>query len=115
MTKATEDKKPAAKKDAEKKADKPAAAKPKAKRTTAKITLTHTKVIEAQFDTTSKKVEELDKKLVEVEARFADKPDHQFAQRISEARAGLAAAQEQLVGSKDAFAEIGNALRDFFG
>lgn len=117
MANATAAKKPAAKKDAAPKKDdapKPEAAKPKAKRTSARVTLTQTKTIEAQFDTTSKKVEDLDKKLVEVIKGYEDKPEHSVPVKAQEARDKLAAAAEAIVDSKVLFEEIGEALREFF-
>lgn len=100
--------KPADKKPAE-------AKKPAAARVSAKITLTQTRTLESQYDTTSKKIEDLDKKLVEIEARFIDRPEHIVAAQTTKARADLKVAAEAMVASKDAFAEIGEALRDFFG
>ncbi len=101
---------------AAKKVAPPAPAKPKrtVKRTSARITLTQTRAIEAQFDTTSKKVEELDKKLVEVIKGYEDKPGHSVPLKAQAAREHLARAAEAIVDSKTAFEEIGEALREFF-
>lgn len=102
-------------KDAEAQETKPAkTGDPRPARVSARVNLTTTKVIEGQFDTTAKKVEELDKKLVEVEQKFSDKPDHPFALKVKASREALASAAENLVTAKDEFAEIGETLRDFF-
>ncbi len=73
MANATAEKKPAAKKA--EKAEKTEAAPKKEttavrpQRVTARVNLTTAKTIEAQFDTTGKKIEDLDKKLVEIERK----------------------------------------------
>lgn len=120
MASATAEKKPAAKKAAAK--DEPVEAAPKKEKTatrpqrvSARITVTQTKVLESQFDTTSKKIEELDKKLAEVEQRFDDKPDHSFATAVKQSRRELQVAAEALTSAKASFSEIGETLRDFFG
>jgi hypothetical protein len=113
------EKKVAGKKAAEKKGDDTPPVeetKPKrvVKRTSARVTLTQTKTIEAQFDTTSKKVDELDKKLVEVIKGYEDKPEHSVPVKAQAARDKLAEAAAAIVEGKEAFEEIGEALREFF-
>lgn len=87
---------------------------PKAKRTAARITLTQTKLIEDQFDTQSKRIKALDAKLVEVIKGYEDKPEHMVPTKAQAAREELAKAAEAVVAAKESFAEIGEAMRDFF-
>lgn len=116
MASAAASKKAASKKAASKKDEttEAAAEKKAVKRTSARITLTQTKVIEDQFDTQSKRIAALDEKLVDVIKGYEDKPEHMVALKAQEARDELAKAAEAIVAAKENFAEIGEAMRDFF-
>jgi hypothetical protein len=84
-------------------------------RVSALVNITTAKTIEGQFDTTSKKVSDLGDKLAEIEAKFADRPEHPFAVAVKGAREKLVTAAEALVDSKEQFGEIRSTLEDFFG
>jgi hypothetical protein len=84
-------------------------------RVSALVNITTAKTIEGQFDTTSKKVDDLGQKLAEIEAKFAGRPEHPFAIAASEAREELAKAAEAVVASKEKFGSIRSTLEDFFG
>ena len=106
MTKATTaNKKPAAKK---------AAAAPKKARTAQKLTVTQTKLIEAQFDTWAKKGADLGTKLTDIEARF-DNKDSFVPQQVEAARTKLVEALALADEAKAEFAKIGEQYRSFFG
>lgn len=118
MANATADKKKAAAKKGETPKDDAATASPQPasrQRVSARVNITQAKTIEGQFDTASKKVSDLGDKLAEIEARFDDRPDHQFAVAAREAREELSAAQERMVTAKEKFEGIRSTLEDFFG
>lgn len=83
-------------------------------RPAAKLTMSQTKVLEAQFDTRLKDVTALDGKLVEIEDKFEEKDAFVPAQ-VGAAREKLAQALVLIGESKDEFAKIGEQYRTFFG
>lgn len=117
MANAAASKKATSKKDEAPKDEKPEpkTADQRPARVSARVTITQTKTLDAQFTTTSKKVEELDKKLIEIEQKFEDKPEPAFAIAVKDARAELAKAAEAIVAGQDRFGEIRTTLEDFFG
>lgn len=104
-------KKPAAKKD---EADAPAP-KRTVNRTSQKLTMSQTKVLEAQFDTRLKDVAALDGKLAEVEAKFGDNPESFVPTQVIAARVKLAEALVSVGEAKAEFEKIGEQYRTFFG
>lgn len=95
-------------------AKKTTAKKAPAKRTTQKLTISQTKVVEAQFDTRLKDITALDGKLTEIEARFDNNESFVPAQ-VTAARLKLGEAVLALGQAKDEFAKIGEQYRTFFG
>lgn len=109
MAAATKDKKAAAKKDDA------APAKKRAARPSAPLTASQAKVLEAQYDTRLKDARSLDEKLAEIEAKFPEENTTLVPTQVREARAKLADSITALEESRAAFAEIGEAMRSFFG
>lgn len=84
-------------------------------RTAQKLTMSQTKVIEAQFDTRIKDANALDGKLVEILDKFNDNHDTFVPTKIVAARQALADGIALIELSKAEFAEIGEKYRSFFG
>lgn len=107
----------AAKKDDAKKDDVAPAAetKPTRQRTTQKLTMSQTKVLEAQYDTRIKDAKALDGKLDEILVKFGDDTESYVPTQVTEARAKLADGIAAMEESKALFAEIGEKYRSFFG
>lgn len=109
---ATATKKAAAKKDD---AAPAAEAKPARQRTVQKLTMSQTKVIEAQFDTRLKDTTTLDGKLAEIEAKFDEGSELFVPAQVSKARLKVAEALVALDEAKAEFEKIGEQYRTFFG
>lgn len=85
------------------------------KRTSQKLTMSQTKVIEAQFETRIKDVTTLDGKLAEIELKFAENAESFVPTQIGAARLKVGEALVALNEAKAEFEKIGEQYRTFFG